>query len=145
MSQRMMPPKMLTRIPFTRGSSMMIPNAVVTCSSVAPPPTSRKFAGSPPYSLMTSIVDIASPAPLTRQPMFPSNLTYERPASFARTSVGSSSERSRNSTMSGCRNSALSSNPTFASKRTIRSSSVRTIGLISTIEQSFSTNNWNKP
>src|SRR4029079_3889533 len=47
-SQRMMPPKMLTSTPFTCGSDRMILNASVTRSLVAPPPTSRKFAGSPP-------------------------------------------------------------------------------------------------
>ena len=38
------------------------------------PPTSRKFAGSPPVSFMMSIVAIASPAPLTMQPTLPSSL-----------------------------------------------------------------------
>src|SRR5216684_4378326 len=47
-SQRMMPPKMLTRMPSTLGSERMSLKAVVTRSLVAPPPTSRKFAGSPP-------------------------------------------------------------------------------------------------
>src|SRR5215217_4128014 len=42
-SQRMMPPKMLTRMPFTRGSPVMILNAAATFSLVALPPTSRKF------------------------------------------------------------------------------------------------------
>ena len=45
----------------------------VTFSAVAPPPTSRKLAGSPPNSLMVSMVDMARPAPLTRQPMLPSS------------------------------------------------------------------------
>ena len=45
-SQRMMPPKMLTRMPFTCGSEVMILKASVTFSFVAPPPTSRKLAGS---------------------------------------------------------------------------------------------------
>ncbi len=40
-----------------------------------PPPTSRKFAGSPPFSLMTSMVAMARPAPLTMQPMLPSSVT----------------------------------------------------------------------
>ena len=75
MSQRMMPPKMLTRIPSTFSSSRMMPKAVVMDSLLAPPPMSRKFAGSPPYSLMTSIEAIARPAPLTRQPILPSSLT----------------------------------------------------------------------
>ena len=48
MSQRMMPPKMLTRMPFTFGSDRMILKASVTFSLEAPPPTSRKFAGSAP-------------------------------------------------------------------------------------------------
>ena len=44
-------------------------------SGVAPPPTSRKFAGSPPCSLMRSIVAIARPAPFTMQAMLPSSET----------------------------------------------------------------------
>src|SRR6201994_2766933 len=48
MSHFMMPPKMLTRMPFTFGSETMILNAAVTFSLLAPPPTSRKFAGSSP-------------------------------------------------------------------------------------------------
>src|SRR5215467_2953409 len=47
-SQRMMPPKMFTRIPSTLGSERMILNAAETRSLVAPPPTSRKLAGAPP-------------------------------------------------------------------------------------------------
>src|SRR5690625_366434 len=47
-SQRMMPPKILIRMPSTWGSERMILKAAVTRSFVAPPPTSRKFAGSPP-------------------------------------------------------------------------------------------------
>jgi len=73
MSQRMMPPKMLTRMPLTALSERMILNASVTASSVAEPPTSRKLAGSPSKSLMVSMVAMASPAPLTRQPMLPSS------------------------------------------------------------------------
>src|SRR4029453_9783887 len=72
-SQRMMPPKMLTRMPFTLRLRSMILKASVTFSAVAPPPTSRKLAGSPPNSLIVSIVAIASPAPFTRQPMLPSS------------------------------------------------------------------------
>jgi hypothetical protein len=63
---------MFTRIARTSGSSRMIRNASETRSAVAPPPTSRKFAGEPPESWMMSIVAMASPAPLTRQPMSPS-------------------------------------------------------------------------
>ncbi len=74
-SQRTMPPKMLTITHFTLGSDRMILNAAVTDSTLTPPPTSRKLAGSPPCSLMMSIVAIARPAPLTMQPMSPSSLT----------------------------------------------------------------------
>jgi len=65
-----MPPKMFTSTPLTRGSERMIRNASMAPSGVTEPPTSRKFAGSPPWYLMMSIVLIARPAPLTRQPMF---------------------------------------------------------------------------
>ena len=41
-------------------------------SGVTLPPTSRKLAGSAPCSLMMSMVAIARPAPLTRQPIVPS-------------------------------------------------------------------------
>src|SRR6476659_8257310 len=41
----------------------MILKASVTFSAEAPPPTSRKLAGSPPNSLIVSMVAIASPAP----------------------------------------------------------------------------------
>ena len=76
MSHFMMPPKMLTRTALTRGSSssrMRKPSS--TWSLLAPPPTSRKLAGSPPWYLIRSIVLMASPAPLTRQAMSPSRLT----------------------------------------------------------------------
>ena len=42
---------------------------------VAPPPTSRKFAGLPPQTWIMSIVAIARPAPFTMQPMLPSRPT----------------------------------------------------------------------
>ncbi|ABC64795.1 hypothetical protein ELI_13515 [Erythrobacter litoralis HTCC2594] len=73
-SQRMMPPKMLTRMPSTAGSLRMILKAAVTFSVVAPPPTSRKLAGNAPFNLMMSIVAMARPAPLTMQPILPSSL-----------------------------------------------------------------------
>src|SRR6266404_4430149 len=73
-SQRMIPPKMLTSIPSTFESPRISLKAVATRSRVAPPPTSRKFAGLPPCNLMMSIVAIAKPAPLTMQPMLPSSL-----------------------------------------------------------------------
>ena len=71
----MMPPKMLTRMALTLGSLVRILSAVLTCSDVAPPPTSRKFAGLPPCSLIMSMVAMASPAPFTMQPMEPSRPT----------------------------------------------------------------------
>ena len=51
----------------TFGSDEMILKASVTCSAVAPPPTSRKLAGSPPCSFIMSIVAIARPAPFTER------------------------------------------------------------------------------
>src|SRR6204780_3141945 len=47
-SHFMMPPKMLTRMPFTFGSAVMILKAAATFSLLALPPTSRKFAGAMP-------------------------------------------------------------------------------------------------
>src|SRR4029077_15168175 len=47
-SHFMMPPKMLTRMPFTLWSDVMILNAAATLSFVALPPTSKKFAGAMP-------------------------------------------------------------------------------------------------
>src|ERR1035438_8319981 len=47
-SQRKMPPKMLISTAFTCGSESRMRNAFFTCSALAPPPTSRKFAGLPP-------------------------------------------------------------------------------------------------
>ncbi len=142
MSQRMIPPNILTNIPLTFGSSRIIEKAVFTCSSFAPPPTSRKFAGSPPYNLITSIVAIANPAPFTKHPIFPSSFTYDRPDSLARTSTSSSSLKSRNESQFLCLNSAFSSKETFESRATISSFLVLTNGLISTIVQSFNTNIW---
>lgn len=65
------PPKMLTKITLTLSSVSKIFIASVIYVPSALPPISKKFAGSPPWSLTMSIVDIARPAPLTRQPMFP--------------------------------------------------------------------------
>jgi hypothetical protein len=73
-SHFMMPPKMLTRMALTFLFFSMILKASVTFSGVAPPPTSRKLAGSAPNSLMVSMVAMARPAPFTRQPMLPSRL-----------------------------------------------------------------------
>ena len=74
-SQRTMPPKMFTRIARARAFERISRNAAVTRSAVAVPPTSRKFAGSPPCSLIRSMVAIASPAPFTMQAMLPSSET----------------------------------------------------------------------
>src|SRR5262249_47183066 len=67
-SHFMMPPKMLTRMPFTFGSAVMILKAAATFSLLAPPPTSRKFAGASPQSFMMSTVAMAGPAALTLPP-----------------------------------------------------------------------------
>src|SRR5690606_2262072 len=75
MSQRTIPPKMLTRTAATLLSDRMILNASVTRSLVAPPPTSRKLAGLPPCRLTMSMVPMARPAPLTMQPILPSRAT----------------------------------------------------------------------
>src|SRR4030095_7545818 len=64
-SQRRMPPKMLMKMACTAASERMILKAALTFSVSAPPPTSRKLAGSPPAALTESIVAIASPAPFT--------------------------------------------------------------------------------
>ncbi|MNS95222.1 hypothetical protein D3C72_1294710 [compost metagenome] len=53
----------------------MILKPAFTVSAFAVPPTSKKFAGSPPAILIISIVAIAKPAPFTIQPTLPSNLT----------------------------------------------------------------------
>src|ERR1700722_6776083 len=78
-SHFMMPPKMLTKMARTLGLFKIILKALVTCSWLAPPPTSRKFAGATPWPspkcLMMSMVAMASPAPFTRQPTFPSSAT----------------------------------------------------------------------
>src|ERR1700691_4298065 len=73
-SQRKIPPKMFTNTARTFGSLSKMRNAFFTCSSEAPPPTSRKFAGLPPLNLMMSIVAIANPAPFTMQAISPSSL-----------------------------------------------------------------------
>lgn len=65
------PPKMLMKIDLTSGSLFNNLMASTIYSLSALPPTSKKLAGVPPYSLIMSMVDMASPAPLTRHPMFP--------------------------------------------------------------------------
>ena len=117
-SPRVMPPKMLTRIASTLGSARMIRIAAATLSARAPPPMSRKLAGSPPARLTRSIVVIARPAPLTMQPIVPSSLMKVRPARRASRSAGSSSSGSRRGSRSGWRGSAESSSVTLASRQT---------------------------
>src|SRR5262245_1841395 len=68
------PPKTLMKTAFTLGSDDRMRKAFSICSGEAPPPTSRKLAGSPPASLMMSMVAMARPAPLTMQPTLPSSL-----------------------------------------------------------------------
>lgn len=145
-----MPPKMLTRMPFTFLSSRMILKASVTASSVADPPMSRKFAGSWPCSLMMSIVAMARPAPFTRQPMVPSSAMKFRSYFAARSSASSSSEGSPSAAIAFWRNIALSSKSNFASiARTCPSgcasvAGVTTSGLISASEASDERNNFER-
>ncbi len=73
-SQRRMPPKILISTAFTALSESRMRNALRICSALAPPPTSRKFAGLPPAYLMMSMVAIASPAPFTMHATVPSSL-----------------------------------------------------------------------
>ena len=51
----------------TFGSEVMRSKACLIACGVAPPPTSRKFAGAPPLSFMMSMVAMARPAPLTKK------------------------------------------------------------------------------
>src|SRR3984885_13799340 len=139
-SQRMIPPKMFTKIPLTAGFFSISLNASVTFCAVAPPPTSRKFAGSAPNSLIVSMVAMASPAPLTKQPMLPPSEMYDRSYFDASTSAGSSSSKSRIATMSGWRNSAFESKFNFASSAITSPFPVMISGLISASEASRSTN-----
>ena len=74
-SHRLMPANTLTRIARTFLSRRTARNDLVTRSGEAPPPMSRKFAGSPPANLIMSSVAIARPAPLTMQPISPSRPT----------------------------------------------------------------------
>ena len=81
---------MLTRIARTFGSARISRIAAATLSARAPPPMSRKLAGSPPARLTRSIVVIARPAPLTMQPIEPSRWMNEIPWARASASAGSS-------------------------------------------------------
>jgi hypothetical protein len=68
-----MPPKIFTKMALTFGCCERISNPILTWSVDAPPPTSKKLAGFPPFNYIISIVDIASPAPLTIHPILPSS------------------------------------------------------------------------
>ena len=74
-SHLIIPPKILIKMPLTFLSAKISLKAAVTFSFDAPPPTSKKFAGSEPYNLIISIVAIAKPAPFTMQPILPSKAT----------------------------------------------------------------------
>ena len=128
-SPRVMPPKMFTRIASTFGSARIRRIAAATLSARAPPPMSRKFAGSPPARFTRSIVVIARPAPLTMQPIVPSSLMNVSPASRASRSAGSSSSGSRRSSRPGWRARAESSSVIFASRHCERSTSAVEPGL----------------
>ncbi len=130
---------MLIRIAFTPGSFIMILKPASTVCALAVPPTSRKFAGSPPLSLIMSIVAIASPAPFTIQPTLPSNFTKFRLYFPASTSVGSSSEISRKDERSACLIIAFSSRFILQSTAMILSSAALKRGLISSMLQSSPT------
>ena len=75
LSHLTIPPKILTKTAFTLGSCRINLKATSTLSASAVPPTSKKFAGSPPDCFIKSIVAIAKPAPLTIHPIFPSRST----------------------------------------------------------------------
>jgi hypothetical protein len=70
-----MPANTFTRIAFTLRSDSTSRNAAATRSGLAPPPMSRKLAGSPPACWIMSIVAMARPAPLMMHPMSPSRAT----------------------------------------------------------------------
>mmetsp|Transcript_13932 Transcript_13932/g.27578 ORF Transcript_13932/g.27578 Transcript_13932/m.27578 type:complete len:325 (-) Transcript_13932:125-1099(-) len=131
-----MPPKMFTRMPSTFGSSFRILNAATTCGVLTLPPRSRKLAGSPPWSLMMSMVAMARPAPFTRHAMLPSRLMKLRSNDAASTSIGSSWEVSRRLWISFWRKSALSSKPILASTQQISPAVVSMNGFTSTMVQS---------
>src|SRR5207253_3072952 len=89
-SPRVMPPKMLMNTPRTFGSSSTISSALRAFSALAPPPMSRKFAGSPPCCLTRSSVFMVNPAPFPMHPTVPSRCTYVSPLRRASAPSGSS-------------------------------------------------------
>ena len=64
-SQRVSPPKILTKITSTRGSDLIMRKEDLTVSEVAFPPVSRKLAQEPPCLVIASTVFMARPAPFT--------------------------------------------------------------------------------
>lgn len=80
---------MLIYITFTEGWFDKISKAAEIYLALAPPPTSKKLAGSAPYNLIISIVAIASPAPFTKHPIFPFKATYYKSCFLAFSSYGS--------------------------------------------------------
>src|SRR5579859_1230166 len=74
-SPRVMPPKILTRMPLTSGSCARNSIAFFSNSALAPPPKSKKLAGLPPTRATISTVVIANPAPLAITPTSPSSFT----------------------------------------------------------------------
>ena len=74
-SQRFIPANILTKMASMFSSDKTRLKALATRSGDAPPPMSKKLAGSPPACLIMSMVAIAKPAPLMIQPIFPSNPT----------------------------------------------------------------------
>src|SRR5437867_1766727 len=116
------PPYRFTSIPFTFLILLIKVKASYTVSVVAPPPTSKKQAGLPPWSDNISRVDMTRPAPFPTTAIFPSSSTRENPLFSARSS---SSETSWNLRNSSCLNIALSSIITLPSKAR-RESSFRT-------------------
>ena len=120
--------------PGTCGSESMIENPAATVSSLAPPPASRKSAGSAPACLMASIVAIASPGPV-----------HQRTDGTAQPNIGEPlfgggalqpialPPLSLRAAISGCRFSALSSKFILASNATNPPPSLRASGLISSL------------
>ena len=107
-------------------------NASVTCSALAPPPTSRKFAGCPPWYLMMSIVLIAKSGTIDQAADVAVEFDVAQSgiagSNFAGFFFGQGHEVPADS---GWRNSALSSKVIFASRAIIWPSPVMTSGLIS--------------
>ncbi len=135
-----MPAKMLTRIARRSGRTGRGGRRSATRWGEAPPPTSRKFAGSPPACLIMSMVAMARPAPLTMQPISPSRRyssgCARRPGPRAgRSATGRACPRWRGGGTSRCRRTT-----SWASSARTRSSRVTTSGLTSSIVASQSRN-----